>query len=148
MYQAQAQQNKYRETAIQTAAPAQLLIMLMDGAIRFCKQGIQSIRENKPEEANRNLSRVQDIISELVITLDHKAPIAEGLIKLYDYFVHRLIEANMKKDPQPAEEVLEFLVELKEVWTEAALKAKAASQTAAAQTPVAGQDTAKAARNG
>jgi flagellar protein FliS len=116
----QQQKNKYLEATVQTATPAQLLIMLCDGAIRFCKLGIEAIHNNKHEEANTNLCKVQDIISEFVITLDLQSPIAEGLINLYDYFVFRLIEANTKKSVEPAEEVLKYLIELKAIWVEAA----------------------------
>jgi flagellar protein FliS len=122
MMNMQAQRNKYLETAVQTATPAQLLIMLYDGAIRFCKAGIEAIRHNQAEDANRNLVRAQDIIHEFMITLDPNSPLSEGLNRLYDYFVQRLIEANMKKQTEPAEEVLAHLIELKETWVQAAMK--------------------------
>jgi flagellar protein FliS len=120
----QANRNKYLETAIQTATPAQLLIMLVDGAIRFTKTGIESIKQNKFEEANTNFVKAQDIIIEFVITLDRNASIAEGLLQLYDYFVFLLIEANTKKKIEPAEEVLGYLLELKETWVQAAMVSK------------------------
>lgn len=118
------QQNKYMETAVTTATPAQLLIMLCDGAIRFCKGGIEATKQKKFEEANKNFSKAQDIIVEFVITLDKTAPIAEGLVQLYDYFVYLLIEANISKKVEPAEEVLGYLVELKQTWVQAAMAAK------------------------
>jgi flagellar protein FliS len=118
------QQSKYFENTVNTASPAQLLIMLYDGAIRFCKAGIKAIEERNVEEANRNLVRAQDIILEFVVTVDKSSPHAEGLVKLYDYFIHRLIEANMKKDKAPVEEVIGYLAELKETWVQAALKMK------------------------
>lgn len=122
------QQNKYLENAVQTATPQQLLIMLCDGAIRYLRLGIDAIRQQKPQEAHQHLIRVQDIILEFVITLDKSAPVAEGLIKLYDYFIYRLMEANAKKEIEPAEEVLGYLLELKETWVQAAILAKGGSQ--------------------
>ncbi len=116
----QAQRNKYLETAVQTATPAQLLIMLYDGAIRFCRMAIESIRQNNYEEANRNLTKAQDIILEFAVTLDKNSPVADGLLKLYDYFVFRLIEANTKKMVEPVEEVLNYLVDLRQTWIQAA----------------------------
>lgn len=112
--------NKYLETTIQTASSSRLLIMLYDGAIRFCKLGIESIRQKEYEKANINLCKAQDIIQEFIITLDHSSPIAEGLLRLYDYFLFRLMEANTKKAPEPAEEVLSYLVDLKATWIQAA----------------------------
>lgn len=118
--QLQQQRNKYLETTIQTASPAQLLIMLYDGAIRFCRQGIEAIKGNNYSEANTNLLKVQDIISEFIITIDRSSPISENLLNMYEYINMRLIEANLKKDIEPAEEVLGHLLELKETWYQAA----------------------------
>jgi len=114
------QRNKYLETTVQTATPAQLLIMLYDGAIRFCRQAIEAIKENKYTEANANLLKVQNIVSEFIITIDRNSPLSENLLKLYEYFNSRLIEANMKKSVESAEEVLGYLIELKETWMQAA----------------------------
>jgi flagellar secretion chaperone FliS len=122
----QSQRNKYMETTIQTATPAQLLIMLIDGATRFCKMGISAIEHNNFAEANLNLGKVQDIVSELIITLDRDSSVADGLLRLYEYFNFRLIEANVQKKVEPAQEVLGYLVELKEVWIQAAKSASAA----------------------
>lgn len=114
-----AQRNKYLETSVQTATPAQLLILLCDGAIRFCRVAIEAIKQKKYDEANNNLCRAQEIISEFMITLDPHSPISDNLMKLYDYFNYRLIEANTKKNIEPAEEVLGYLIELKETWFQA-----------------------------
>jgi flagellar secretion chaperone FliS len=126
----QAQRNKYLENSIQTATPAQLLIMLCDGAIRFSKLAIESVKNKNYQEANDNLVKVQSIISEFVITLDRSAPIADQLLRLYEYFNYRLIEANMKKAIEPIEEVLGYLVELKETWIQAAKQAQASGAAA------------------
>jgi len=115
-----AQRNKYLEASVQTATPAQLLIMLCDGAIRFCRIGVEAIKQKKYEEANNSLCRAQEIISELKITLDPKSSISENLSKLYEYFNFRLIEANTRKKAESAEEVLNYLIELKETWIQAA----------------------------
>ncbi|WP_169084617.1 flagellar export chaperone FliS [Paenibacillus sp. PL91] len=114
------QRNKYLQNTVQTATPGQLLIMLYDGAIRFCRQGIEAIKEQRYSDANTSLLRVQDIVSEFVITIDRTNPISENLLKLYEYFNMRLVEANIKKNIEPAEEVLEHLIELKETWLQAA----------------------------
>jgi len=117
--------NRYLETTVQTATPAQLLIMLYDGAIRFSRQGIEALKQNKYEEANRCLVRVQDIIQEFVITLDRNAPMSDSLLQLYEYFIHRLIEGNVKKQSEPIEEVMGYLIDLKETWVQASRTANA-----------------------
>ncbi|MCR2806728.1 flagellar export chaperone FliS [Paenibacillus soyae] len=120
--QLQQQRNKYLETTMQTATPAQLLIMLYDGAIRFCKQAIEAIKARNYMDANVNLVKVQQIINEFIITIDRSLPISANLLSLYDYFNTRLIEANIKKKAEPAEEVLSYLVDLKETWIQASKK--------------------------
>ncbi|BFT68683.1 flagellar export chaperone FliS [Paenibacillus sp. P36] len=127
----QAQRNKYLENTVQTASPAQLLIMLCDGAIRFCRAGIEALKTTNYQDANTNLVKVQDIISEFSITIDRDAPIADDLLRLYEYFNYRLIEANMKKSVEPAEEVLGYLVQLKETWLQAAKQVSVGSATPA-----------------
>jgi flagellar protein FliS len=118
--QQQQQRNKYLQTTVQTAPPQQLLIMLYDGAIRFCRQGIDAIKEQNYVLANTSFLRTQDIINEFIITIDRTSPLSENLINLYEYFNSRLIEANMKKDVEPAVEILAHLMELKEIWIQAA----------------------------
>lgn len=116
----QAQQNKYMQTSIQTATPAQLLIMLHDGAIRFSRISIDAIQQRKYDVASENLCKVQDIIREFAVTLDKQSPVAESLLQLYDYFLFQLIEANKNKEIEPIEEIIQHLQELKQTWVEAA----------------------------
>jgi len=120
-------QNKYLETSVQTASPIQLLILLHDGAIRFSKNAIESIQAKKYDEANINLFKVQNIIKEWMITLDKQSPIAETLMPLYEYFIARLIEANVSKDVAPIQEVLGYITELRETWVQASRQAGHAS---------------------
>src|SRR5690554_3022160 len=119
-YAAQAQRNKYMETTVQTATPAQLLIMLYDGAIRFCRTASKAIESGQIEEAHRNIVKAEDILLEFVISLDKTAPVADGLVQLYDYMYQRLVEANTKKDVAIIEEVVGYLLELKETWMQVA----------------------------
>lgn len=116
----QANPNKYMETAIQTASPAQLLIMLYDGAIRSCRQSIKYLEEKDYANVNTSLLKAQSIVSELRVTLDNKYPISQELHRIYEYFGFRLIQANIKKDPKQVEEVLEYFLDLKEAWVTAA----------------------------
>jgi|SRR5690625_2810180 len=114
-------QQKYLQTKVQTATPEQLLLMLVDGAIKFCKLSIAAINRKDLTAANNALIRTQDIITELNVTLDRTTELAAELARLYEYFNHRLIEANTTKKAAPAEEVLTYLLQLKESWMEAAL---------------------------
>jgi flagellar protein FliS len=107
---------KYQQSSVQTASPGQLVLMLYDGAIRFVKLGIAGIEERDINKANSSLIRAQRIVNELMASLNTSVPIAATLMGIYDYINRRLIEANIKKSKAPAEEVLEYLVELREAW--------------------------------
>nr|WP_154894883.1 flagellar export chaperone FliS [Paenibacillus xylanexedens] len=116
---------KYRQTQAETASKPKLLIMLYDGAIRFTKAGIEGISSRNYELANNNLVKSQAIIHELVSSLNFDYSISNELVRIYEYLLHLLIEANMKKQVGPAEEVIGHLVELREAWVEASKSAVA-----------------------
>jgi flagellar protein FliS len=109
-------QDQYLQASVITAPPGRLLLMLYDGAINFLSRAVDAIKRKDYEEANQLIVRVQDIIAELVSTLDMKYEVAHSLSQLYDYFNRRLIEANVKKDSVPAVEVEGYLRELREIW--------------------------------
>lgn len=116
--------DKYKSTQIQTATPGQLIIMLYDGAIKFCKFSKNAIIEKDISNSNKYLIKVQDIITELMISLDMKAggDIAKNLYSIYDYMLRTLVSANMKKDIDKITEIQELLEDLKESWMEAVKK--------------------------
>lgn len=109
---------KYQQSSVQTASPAQLILMLYDGAIRFTKQGIEGVETKNFQKANYNFLRAQEVVNELIASLNHDYPIAANLMQIYDYFQRKLMEANVRKSIMPALEVVRLLGELKEAWTE------------------------------
>jgi flagellar protein FliS len=113
------QQEKYLHNTVQQASPAQLLIMLYDGAIRFCKLSNKELIEKNYELANTHLIKAQSIVRELMCTLNMDYPISKELYNLYEYFVHLLLEANIKKISEPVNEVITYLIELRETWIKA-----------------------------
>lgn len=110
---------KYRQTQAQTASKPKLLIMLYDGAIRFVRAGIEGIENKDNEKANNNLCKAQAIVHELISALNFEYPISHDLLRVYEYMLHELIEANVHKIAAPAQEVLEHLTDLRETWLEA-----------------------------
>lgn len=109
----------YLENKIKTATPAELTLMLFDGAIKFCNIAIMAIDEEDVSKAHTNIIKAEDIISALRSSLDHKYEVAENLDKMYDYIYSRLVDANIKKNKEIIEEVLEHLRELRDTWKEA-----------------------------
>jgi flagellar protein FliS len=109
--------NVYRETAILTAAPEQLVVMLYDGANRFLTQSAVAMREGRAGLAGEKLRRAEAIIDELLQTLDMSVgEIAERLQALYVFFKEHLTAARLKQDAAKVEEVARLMRELRSAW--------------------------------
>ncbi|CCZ04082.1 MAG: flagellar export chaperone FliS [Clostridiales bacterium] len=114
----------YANTKIQTATPAQLTLMLYDGAIKFCNLAINAVEEGQIEMANTNIKKVEAIIAEFRATLNFKYPVAKDFDNVYEYLGRRLLEANLHKDKEILEEVLSHLRVMRETWTEVMKQSK------------------------
>lgn len=108
----------YANSKILTASPAELTLMLYDGAIKFCNIAIVAIEKGDIEKAHINITKVENIIEEFQATLNHKYPVAEDFENVYRYLQQRLLEANMKKDKDILEEVLKHLRTMRDTWKE------------------------------
>lgn len=110
---------QYRQTQVETAGPGQLVLMLYNGGVRFCDEAQAALDQKSLEKAHRALVRAQDIVSELLLSLNAGAgELAENLGRLYEYMHYRLVEANLKKDPAVVAEVRGMFAELGETWQE------------------------------
>lgn len=114
----------YANTKIQTATPAQLTLMLYDGAIKFCNLAINAVEEGQIEMANTNIKKVEAIIAEFRAALNFKYPVAKDFDNVYEYLGRRLLEANLHKDKEILEEVLSHLRVMRETWTEVMKQSK------------------------
>ena len=114
----------YANTKIQTATPAQLTLMLYDGAIKFWNLAINAVEEGQIEMANTNIKKVEAIIAEFRATLNFKYPVAKDFDNVYEYLGRRLLEANLHKDKEILEEVLSHLRVMRETWTEVMKQSK------------------------
>jgi flagellar protein FliS len=107
--------------------------MMFEGAIRFTRAGIDGIQNRKYDVANTNFKKAQAIIHELMASLNFDYDISRDLVRIYEYLLHQLIQANLKKDARIADEVLVHLQDILETWKEAN-KAGAQSQSYSAGT--------------
>ena len=108
----------YANNKITTASPAELTLMLYDGAIKFCNIAIVGIEQKDIQKAHTNIVKVERIIEEFQATLDHKYPVAKDFDEVYNYLMMRLREANVKKDKEILEEVLKHLRTMRDTWKE------------------------------
>ena len=126
----------YKTNEISTMSQGKLVVMLYDGAIRFCNTAIENMTPRKYEIVNRNIIKAQDIITELMtsLNLDQGGKIAEDLLSLYIYMKKRLLEANVQKDSKILKEVVKILSELKSSWEENAKTEGASVSPASSRT--------------
>jgi flagellar protein FliS len=126
---------KYQKAKVDTANQAKLILMLYDGAIKFLNFSIEKLREKDYEQVNTYIIKAQNIITELMLSLNMEVggDLAKNLYSLYDFMNRRLIEANVKKNSVKGEktsesiqlvnDVLSMLKELRQTWAEAAKRA-------------------------
>ncbi len=116
--------NSYRQVAMQTAAPGQIVLMLFEGAIRCVDRAENGFEVDDPAESNQiihnNLQRAQDILHELNMALDMEqgGTLAQTLRSLYEYMDRRLLESNMRKSKDGMIEVRKYLGSLRDAWAE------------------------------
>ncbi len=115
---------QYNTNKILTASPAELTLMLYEGAIKFCNMAITGIEQKDVEKAHINITKVERIIDYLRQTLDMRYPVAEDFERIYSYLSQRLVEANMKKDRAILDEVNEHLHAVRDNWKEVMKQAK------------------------
>ncbi|BAM46793.1 MAG: flagellar export chaperone FliS [Amphibacillus sp.] len=108
----------YINNSVNTASPAELTLMLYNGCLKFIRYGKKGIEEQNMELKNTNIQKAQNIITELMVTLDQSAPIAKDIMPLYDYINQLLIEANIKNDLNSLDEAANLVEEFRDTWKE------------------------------
>jgi flagellar protein FliS len=117
--------NVYKNNAVNYASKEQLLLMLVEGAVKFCKIGRQAIIDKDVKKAHDSLVRTQDIFTELMISLDTSAgDWAVQLYRVYEFIKAKLIEANMSKNVEIIDEILPLIEDINETWQEAYKRSK------------------------
>lgn len=109
---------QYEKNKIMTASPAELTLMLYEGAIKFCNIAILAIEQKDNDKAHANIMKTQRILEEFRNTLDRKYPVWEDFDRVYVYLLQRLFEANVAKDTEILEEVNTHLRSMRDTWKE------------------------------
>ena len=114
----------YSNSKLMTASPAQLTLMLYDGAIKFTNIAIEAIENKNYEKANTYIQKTHRIIDEFRSTLNSKYPVAQEFENVYVMISEKLVYANMKKDVEVLQDVLKHLRSMRETWEEVMRLAK------------------------
>lgn len=109
---------QYNRNKVLTASPAELTLLLYEGAIKFCNIAAVAIEKNDMQKAHTNIVKAEMIIEEFQATLNHKYLVAEDFDKLYKYIYGLLVDANMRKDLEILEQATNELRGMRDTWKE------------------------------
>lgn len=107
---------QYNNSKILTASPAELTLMLYDGAIKFCNIAIVAVEQKDIQKAHTNIVKTERIIDYFRQTLDMNYEVAQDFERVYSYLSQRLTLANIKKDGEILEEVNQHLHAMRDTW--------------------------------
>lgn len=112
--------NVYKNNSVQHSSKDQMLIMLVDGAVRFSKQSEEALKNKDMKKSHEYLVRTQDIITELMVSLDTSAgDWAVQMFNVYSFIKEKLVEANLKKDVNVLHQAMPLINEVRDIWHEA-----------------------------
>lgn len=120
--------SNYKKNSIATVTQDQLLLMLVDGAVKYTKIARLALIENNIPRVHKELVRVQDIFLELMITMDKSAgKYMEDLYDIYEFIKSELLRANITKDIKIIDAILPLIEEIRDMWYEVDKKVKGIS---------------------
>lgn len=108
----------YQKNKFETASPGELTLMLYNGCLKFITFGKEGINNNQVEVRNVNLTKAQNIIRELMVTLKTEGEVGKNMLKMYDYILYQLIEANVHNDIKALEEAEQYVIQFRDTWKE------------------------------
>lgn len=109
---------KYQQTSVNTASPAELSLMLYNGCLKFISQAKQAIEQKNIEKKNEYIQRAQMIVQEFMVTLNRDVAMSEDLMRLYDFIFRKLVDANTHSDLTALKEAEEMVLDLRNTWKE------------------------------
>jgi flagellar secretion chaperone FliS len=113
--------NAYKNNNVNYASKERLLLMLLDGSVNFSKIARQAIDDREVTKAHEYIIKTQNIFYELTYSLDVNlgGEWAKNLLKIYDFIICKLVEANIKKNVEIMNEVIPLIEDIRDTWEEA-----------------------------
>ena len=108
----------YKQMAVTTSSPAQVLIMLYEGAIRNLRKATEAMDKKNLAEKGKYIGKAHDIINELNNSLNHEVggEISKELERLYNFMITQLLKANIEGDRVALVGIQKNLETLLEGW--------------------------------
>lgn len=108
--------NTYQNNTVNTASPGELTLMLYNGCLKFMQLAKKGIEEKNIEQKNLNIQKAQNIVSELMVTLNMDVEVSKNIMRLYEFIHRRLVEANIKNDLNALTEAEALIVDFRDTW--------------------------------
>ena len=106
----------YQQNSVTTASPGELTMMLYNGCLKFIGKAITAIDNNNISERNTNIQKAQNIIRELMVTLNMDMEVSKNMIVLYEYVLEQLTNANVKNDAKALNDAEAIVKEFRDTW--------------------------------
>jgi flagellar protein FliS len=113
------QAQEYLRTKVMTASPAELRLLLLDGALRFAEQAREGLEAKNFEQAYEGSRQCRAILAELTSGLrpDVDRELCDRLSGLYTFLYTSLVDAMSERDPNGLRKVVELLAYERETWS-------------------------------
>jgi flagellar protein FliS len=121
--------NQYKQQSAMTATPGELTLMLYEGCLKNLKLSRIHIEAKDYPKSNETLQKAQAIIAELMNSLDMRYDISKQMSALYDYVINLIIWANVKKDLEKIDEIIDHVTGMRDTWQQAVLLDRQQSKT-------------------
>jgi flagellar protein FliS len=134
----------YRQMAVETASPVELVLMLLDTLVRDLEQIAAAIRvrdiEERVKQSNHAFLALQEL--ELMLNFENGGDTAKELARVYSHVRAKVIESQIKLNPALVERQIKFIEQIRQAWQESANSAKLAGSSVAGEVPAAAEGAA------
>lgn len=109
---------KYKENSVKTASPGEITLMLFEGCWKFLKKAKIALEEKNISESHNNLIKAQNIVIELMDSLDFNYEISHNLFRVYEFVYNELVQINMTKDAERIDPIIDIMYGYYDTWKE------------------------------
>jgi len=117
-------QDVYRRQDVMTANSVDLIVMLYDALKKNLVLGRRGIAKNDAQGTHTCLMKAQEIVVALINSLDMNYHISEDLLAIYEFVLRSIEDANIHKDAEPLEPLIEIVDSLRDAWKEVSTMSK------------------------
>lgn len=110
--------NAYLRTKVLTASPEELRLLLLDGAIKFARQGSEGLASKNYEASYNGITQCRNIVLELLTTIrpEFDPEMCERVKAVYAFMYTELVSAGMERNVTKLDAVVKLLEYERETW--------------------------------